>query len=289
MEIYELQYFLAAAEFESIHKASARLRVSSPAISRAVARLEEELGVSLFERIGRNIVLSHHGKRFQREAGRIVNSVIEVKSKFKPAGFTYSISIAGTEFGLSALLSRTIEKLRTSRISFSLEVKIGSSSREVERIVADGEAHLGIIGRVPSEQFRSKKIGHLRSRVFVGEGHPLFSATKSHKELPVEAILQHEFAGFLEPFVFEMEPSSISADGWRDDKFPRKIGLRAESIESALRAVEAGLYISYLPEAIAENRKFVPLKITGCPYKCETDIFLLTRKKTELRWVNALF
>ena len=289
MEIYELQYFLAAAELESIHKAAARLRVSSPAISRAVTRLEEELGVSLFERIGRNIVLSNHGKQFQREAGRIVNSVNEVKSKFKPEGFAHSISIAGTEFGLSAYLSKTIASLRASRISFSLEVKIGSSSREVERIVADGEAHLGIIGRAPPAQFRSKQIGHLKSRVFVGEGHPLFLRAKSQKELPIETVLQHEFAGFLEPFVFELEPSSISADGWRDDKFPRKIGLRAEIIESALRVVEAGLYISYLPEAIAENRKFVPLKITGCPYKCETDIFLLSRKKIEFGWMSSLF
>jgi DNA-binding transcriptional LysR family regulator len=285
MEIYELQYFLAAAELESIHKAAVRLRVSSPAVSRAVARLEEELGVLLFERVGRNIALSNHGRKLQREASRVT----ELKSKFKPAGFAYSISIAGTEFGLSAFLSKTIQKLKASKVPFSIEVKIGSSSKEVERIIADGEAQLGIIGRVPSSQFQVKQIGHLKSRVYVGEGHSVYAAAKSQKEIGIETVLQHEFAGFLEPFVFELGAANVSADGWRDDKFPRKIGLRAESIESALRAVEAGLYISYLPEAIAENRKLFPIKVTGCPYKCETDVFLLATRKTEFGWMNALF
>ncbi len=155
--------------------------------------------------------------------------------------------------------------------------------------MADGEAHLGIIARSPSDKFHKKRIGHLKSRVYAGEGHPFFSYAKIQKEIPIELVLQHEFAGFLEPFVFDLEYSTASTDGWRDDKFPRKIGLRAENIESALRTAEAGLYLSYLPEAIAENRKLLPLKITGCPYKCETEIFLLARKKAEFGWMNQLF
>ena len=60
-------------------------------------------------------------------------------------------------------------------------------------------------------------------------------------------------------------------------------------LKAAMRAVESGLYICYLPEAIARDRKLLPLKITGCPYKCETEVFMLARKSTEFSWVRSLF
>src|SRR5207248_11162721 len=44
-------------------------------VSRGVARLEEELGVQLFERVGRRIVLSSHGKQLQRKASRLVEEI----------------------------------------------------------------------------------------------------------------------------------------------------------------------------------------------------------------------
>lgn len=287
METYELRYFLTAAELENVGKAAQRLAVSAPAVSRAIGRLEEELGIQLFERVGRNVVLSGYGKTFQQEASRIVNDLDSIRAKFRPSEFEHAISVSGTEFGLSAYLAPMIQKLRDARVSFSIEVKAADSSKTVERMVADGESQIGIISGRPSGDFRSARLGHLKSRVYVGEGHPLFREAK--KEIPVEKVLKHPFAGFLDPFLFQNTATNGSADGWRDDKFPRKIGLRADSIEAALRACEAGLYLSYLPDMIAAHRKLVPLKVTGCPYKCETEIFVLARTSTDFGWMKALF
>lgn len=153
----------------------------------------------------------------------------------------------------------------------------------------DGEAHIGIIGRKPSSQFQSMKLGVLKSRVYVGEEHPLHSYAKSKKEIKIEEVLQYEFAGFLEPLVFEVNILNTSTDGWRDDKLPRKIALKADSIETVLRTVEAGIYMSYLPDAIAKHREMLPLKIIGCPYTCETEVFLLSKKDMEFGWMKNLF
>ena len=64
MELQQLKYFRVAAELEHITRAAERLFVSQSAISRAVTQLEEELGVKLFNRQGRAIVLTRYGRLF---------------------------------------------------------------------------------------------------------------------------------------------------------------------------------------------------------------------------------
>ena len=64
MEFQQLKYFRAVAEQEHVTKAAKKLFVSQSAVSRAVTQLEEELGVALFHRQGRAVILSRHGKTF---------------------------------------------------------------------------------------------------------------------------------------------------------------------------------------------------------------------------------
>lgn len=67
MELYQLKYFLYAAKYENISKAAQALRVSQPSISRAVASLEKELQVELFERQGKRILLTRAGLTFREQ------------------------------------------------------------------------------------------------------------------------------------------------------------------------------------------------------------------------------
>ena len=55
MNLQQLEYFKIIAEVENFTKASNLLSVSQPALSKAISKLEEELGVPLFEKSGRNI------------------------------------------------------------------------------------------------------------------------------------------------------------------------------------------------------------------------------------------
>src|SRR5688572_30338265 len=68
MELRHLRYFIAVAESLSFTKASARLRVAQPALSRQVQALEDELGVDLLKRSPRGVMLTAEGKLFLAEA-----------------------------------------------------------------------------------------------------------------------------------------------------------------------------------------------------------------------------
>ena len=64
MELRQLHYFMEVAEREHVSEAAMHLHVAQSAISRQIANLEEELGVDLFEREGRNVKLTPIGRQF---------------------------------------------------------------------------------------------------------------------------------------------------------------------------------------------------------------------------------
>ena len=62
MELYQLKTFLAVAEEQHLTRAAARLHVSQPSVSTHIRALEEELGLTLFIRTPKGMILSHEGK-----------------------------------------------------------------------------------------------------------------------------------------------------------------------------------------------------------------------------------
>lgn len=64
MELLQLKYFLELAEQQHLTRVAEKLYVSPSAISSSIARLESELGVKLFNRIGRSIELNEYGKLY---------------------------------------------------------------------------------------------------------------------------------------------------------------------------------------------------------------------------------
>ena len=64
MDLIQLRYFRIAAHYEHMTKASDALGITQPALTASIRRLEAELGVKLFEKNGRNVVLSSFGSQF---------------------------------------------------------------------------------------------------------------------------------------------------------------------------------------------------------------------------------
>ncbi|WP_379138755.1 LysR family transcriptional regulator [Paenibacillus sp. sgz500958] len=64
MEWQQLEYFIAVAKSQHMTNAAKEMSVTQPALSRSITTLEKEIGVELFERRGRNLVLNRYGQLF---------------------------------------------------------------------------------------------------------------------------------------------------------------------------------------------------------------------------------
>ncbi|TGA95978.1 LysR family transcriptional regulator [Sporolactobacillus shoreae] len=95
MEWQQIEYFQKVAQLQHMTKAAEALAISQPALSRSIARLEEELGVSLFERQGRSIILNQYGKLFLKHADRILKEVEITKKEIQ--------SLLDPEYGVVSL------------------------------------------------------------------------------------------------------------------------------------------------------------------------------------------
>lgn len=70
MELLQLQYFIAVARLEHMTEAARSLHVTQSSLSKTIQRLEEDLGVLLFDRTGRKLRLNAYGSGFLRRAER---------------------------------------------------------------------------------------------------------------------------------------------------------------------------------------------------------------------------
>ncbi|WKL02123.1 LysR family transcriptional regulator [Paenibacillus amylolyticus] len=75
MELTQLEYFMTVARLEHMTLASKKLGITQPALSHAIAKLENEIGAPLFERNGRNIKLNRNGTMFSKWIGRALQNI----------------------------------------------------------------------------------------------------------------------------------------------------------------------------------------------------------------------
>lgn len=108
MELHQLEYFVELSKFQNVSVTAEHLNISQPALSKTISLLESELGVKLFDRVGRRIVLNDHGKVFARYADNVLTMLREgtatVKTlEYKPSG-TISIGL----FAYTGLISECV-------------------------------------------------------------------------------------------------------------------------------------------------------------------------------------
>ena len=75
MDLRQLRTFVAVAEQGTVSKAALRLRVAQPALSRQISHLEEELGVKLFDRVRRRLVLTGEGEQLLADCRTVLGAV----------------------------------------------------------------------------------------------------------------------------------------------------------------------------------------------------------------------
>lgn len=75
MDLRQIRYFVAVAEDEHFGRASERIRIAQPALSRQIQLLEAELGVMLFDRLSRGVKLSTAGRSFRDRCTKILDDL----------------------------------------------------------------------------------------------------------------------------------------------------------------------------------------------------------------------
>jgi len=97
MNISQIRYFVTAAQLQNLSKASVALHLSQPALSKSIAKLEEELGTPLFIRQGKRIFLNDAGQRFLQSAWVILrhmdNTMLDLGEMSVGGGVRISVGL----------------------------------------------------------------------------------------------------------------------------------------------------------------------------------------------------
>ena len=81
MNIEYLKYFSELAKIQHYGKAAKALNISQPGLSHAIKSLEEEYGVPLFQKEGRNVSLSRYGKELMKDVDEILGAYLRLEER----------------------------------------------------------------------------------------------------------------------------------------------------------------------------------------------------------------
>jgi DNA-binding transcriptional LysR family regulator len=138
MTLQQLRYFLAAADQGSFTAAARSLYIAQPSLSEQVRQLEAELGVDLFARVGRGIVLTEAGRALRPEAERVLAGVEEARDSVRGVrelrGGTLSFGMYGTASGF--LIADLVGDFRKRHPDVRLRLVGQNSSRVADAVRA---------------------------------------------------------------------------------------------------------------------------------------------------------
>lgn len=289
METFELKYFLAVAKSQNIHKASEELNVSPGSLSKAISRLEDELTVVLFDREGRNIKLTDQGRLLQKRAAEIIH--LEESTRLELSGHLGNINIiiSGPEILLSEIGIKIIKKIKEKYEHITVVYK-SMNEDEAIQCLDRGECHLALATNYSSfsSEISAKVIDEVKFQTAISRSHPFYKNLKKSKEISIDKLLEMNFIG-PDNLIFGQVDNKQSFDGWRDDKFKRKIIFKTSSLKIIENHVLSGMAIAYLPNYLFKNPELEILNVIGCNFSCTQKIYLMAKKPKERSWMRDLF
>lgn len=141
-----LRSFLTTAEAGGVTLAARRLFVTQPALSRRLQQFEAEMGVKLFERSSKGVVLTEEGRFVQAEGENLVRRFEQMRAGAHALTNMEvgTVRIGGGATAVAALLPTAIADFQKSMPSVVFQVQ-EAGSREIERDVAAERLELGIV------------------------------------------------------------------------------------------------------------------------------------------------
>ena len=136
--------FLTVAELGTVSKAALRLRVAQPALSRQIIALEQELGLQLFDRVGRRLLLTGDGEQLIAGCRLLLNSAGSLKEQAQllRQGDTGVLKVAGSPQHIESVLSQFLHRYAERYPRVEVKIREGSGS-EILTMLERGEIHFG--------------------------------------------------------------------------------------------------------------------------------------------------
>jgi DNA-binding transcriptional LysR family regulator len=184
MELRHLRYFVAVVDAGGVSKAALRLRLTQPAVGRQVRDLERELGIRLFDRIGRRVQLTAEGEELLRRA-RILPSDAESlveRGRALTTGTTGLLRVGSTPQRLESLLVPFMARFQRSHPGIGRPLCRRRGPRlfgHIER----GAIHLALTAAA-AERYASRTLFPAVAMAVIARRHPL----AKHRTVDVAAL-----------------------------------------------------------------------------------------------------
>ncbi len=262
--LQQLRLFEAVARHSSFTRAAEEVHLSQPAVSIQVKRLEENVGLPLFDQVGKRITLTEAGRELYAASKDVLGRLSDLDSaidslKGEVAGTLNVTAVTSAKYFLPHLLGAFLRRYP----DVEPKLKVVNRQAMLERI-ADNEDDLYVMGHVPDE-IDVEEVPFLENIISVvaSPDHPLARKRKvSLKQLEEERFLVRESGSGNRKVVGEF---------FKDQGIQITPSMELGSAEAIKQGVMAGLGISALSlhnlRLEIAAKQIVVLKVEGFPLR----------------------
>lgn len=144
MDLRHTRTFVTVAELGTVSKAAQRLHIAQPALSRQISALEQELGLKLFDRVGRRLRLTGEGEQLLGDCRGLLNYATGVGERARDLrrGDVGVLKVAATPLHIEGVFSQFLHRYAERYPNVQVNVTEGSGL-EILAMLERGEIHLG--------------------------------------------------------------------------------------------------------------------------------------------------
>jgi LysR family transcriptional regulator, low CO2-responsive transcriptional regulator len=235
----QLRVFVAVARHASVSRAAEELHLTPPAVSMQLKELEADIGLPLFDRIGRTVSLTTVGEHLVVYAQRVLATLREADTAVaRLRGLASGTLVIGMVSTAKYFLPRLLARFREEHPGVELRIALGNREALVRQLQGN-EVDLAVMGRPPREL-------DTRAEPFAAHPHAVVSAA-GHRLAGAESIPPSALAG--EGFIVREEGSGTRAameQFFRDYALRPPVIMEMSSNETIKQAVIANMGLSFL-------------------------------------------
>ena len=262
MELRHLRYFVTVAEELNVSRASARLRISQPAVSRQLRDLEEELRVDLFRREKRGLKLTPAGEAFlahARDLLRRSGEAVKQMAAFRQQA-EQTLAVGYLAPILASVLTPALRRFSQAHPDLEVILREMSPGEQVKALRASriDLAFLGNPCPETEQEFAVTALKRIPLQAVLPDNHRL----ALRKRLALAELEGESFIGFSEE-TFPGRNSAICG-GCQAAGFTPRFRHHVETLSALLALVAAGKGVTLAPAEVSQlthpQAVFVPLK-----------------------------